>query len=1028
MRHYKKILLVTAAVLVPVVIAVIAAVRFLPETDLIRNSLRDKLSELTGHNVRLGALKVTMSFPSVLNLTLEGVSVSSREGKSLLQAGTVAFSPSLASMFSRQILIESVVIRRLKVVVRRAQDGTVENPFVPALPSRSVEVTRDGEQRETPSNAATDKALPPKPTPTRDLDQRLKWSIDKLQVVDASVQLIDREIVPGEPARTSLDNINCTLHRQKPGNSFSLNLDAEFIGGNRAKSPIHADGTLIPAEDFTRLQSANIIVSLKSLDLKGLQDYVPPWARLVEKFDVASSRAEIDWKNDEDTRVAFKIDVSGKSKEAPQLKFQGTAVVTRDFSTLRRIQGTGESDRLPLRLFSRYVPKEFPLDSRAGTLKASVEGHWESKDAWKLQGNVGLEEGLPKGRFRKIAGKVRIWSQLRLTPELLNLESLEVSSSTTLAALAGTIANPLASNSEYDLEGRVNLDPAWLGAFGVRLPKDLTLRGTIPVQGRGRGGRDRLWVDLTGDLTSTKIGWAPYVEKKPGNKGTVSIKGNFLLSPGQGRRRRIPATEVRVGLSGATVRVKPDGPRLPNCAIDFASKILLNSGGADLKDAVLALRRGSGARNVIIAGADLVDVGSKSARVNGKVTLNLNRTTLALTGVDIPRGVELVGSTQLRADFKGSVRALAWSLDVPLTHLDVQVDKAFRKPGGVKAHFAASGKWALEELTMTEGKLSLPGLVITGNGSLTDKHGKFRGLTLSSRNAELKQLAKMLPALSDKGLSGPIDFTVRLRPSSKGPVADGKVRLLKVDFRPQGAAWKIENIRGTLESDGNFLESSGLTGEIKGPVEGPLTVKGKLSRIQSPDTMNGKVSLQMGKGRIQAGRLQDSLGKARLLLDALFRPGQSGTVGDRRDFDSAKGSITISSGTAKTEDIQMKGRDLALGAMGKCRLKTSNLDLLLGIKTYTIAPSFIGKIPAVKKLMKQHEGLLKALGVDKELKRLGLGEPDKDSEKNNRNEIKRTPVTVILKLTGQASSPDVVPVLESALSKDAAARIKALLN
>lgn len=1027
MRHYRKILAIIAVLLVTAVVAAIVAVRFLPETDLIRHSLRDRLSELSGHNVRLGALRVSMAFPNVLSLTLEGVSVSTRDGKSLLHAGRIEFSPSLTSLFSRQVSIESVVIRRLRVVVRRAQDGRVENPFVSESRSRPAEAAGKSREEGTPSTASPGESMPEKTPPVRDLDQRVKWSINTLKLVDARVDLIDREIVPGEPARTSLDNINCTFHRQKTGSSFALNLDAELIGGHKAKSPIRADGTITMADDFSQLLTANVNASLKSLDLKGIQDYVPPWARVVEQFDVASSHAEITWKSDEDTRIAFKIDVSGKSKEAPQLKFQGLAVMTRDFTALRDIHATGESDRLPLRLFSIYLPQEFPLDSREGTIKASVEGRWASGGEWALQGNVGLEEAVPAGRFKNIAKKVRIWSQSKLTPDLLHLDSLEISSTTTtLATLAGTIKSPLASDREYDLEGRVNFDPAWLGAFGAKLPKDLAIKGTIPIQGRGRGKGERLWVDLTGDVTSTEIKWSPFVEKSPGNKGSISIKGNFVTHRGQRGKREIPEAEVRVGLNAASVRVKPDGPRLSKCAIEFASKILFKSGGTDLKGAVFTLRRGAGMS--MIARADLVDVGSESARVNGNAVLNLNRTTLALTGLDLPRGAEVIGNTELRAGFQGSMKALDWSVDVPLTHLDIQVNDAFRKPGGVKGGLSASGKWALEELTMTAGKLTLPGLTVTGNGTLRDKTGSFRGLTLSARKVELKQVARLLPSLSDKGVSGETDLTVHLRPSNNGVSANGKARLLNVNYHPANAAWKMENVRGTLESDGSFLESPGLTGEIKGPVEGPLTVKGKLSRIQSPDSMNGRVSLNMGKGRVQTGRLQRALGKARSVLDAIARPGTASTVRDGLEFESATGSITIGSGIAKTENIQMKGSDLNLGAIGSCRLNNTNLDLLLGIKTYTIAPSVIGKIPGVKKLVKQHEGLLKALGIDKELKRLGVDEPDKDKEEANQGEIKRTAVTVLLKLTGQASSPDVVPVLESALSKDTAVRMKSLLN
>jgi hypothetical protein len=86
------------------------------------------------------------------------------------------------------------------------------------------------------------------------------------------------------------------------------------------------------------------------------------------------------------------------------------------------------------------------------------------------------------------------------------------------------------------------------------------------------------------------------------------------------------------------------------------------------------------------------------------------------------------------------------------------------------------------------------------------------------------------------------------------------------------------------------------------------------------------------------------------------------------------------------------------------------------------------RVPAVQKLIKQHEGLLKITGLDKELKRFGIEAPDAGSTKPGEPETVKTPVNVIVKLRGPITKPDVTPVLESALDKNTVSRLKSLVN
>jgi hypothetical protein len=88
----------------------------------------------------------------------------------------------------------------------------------------------------------------------------------------------------------------------------------------------------------------------------------------------------------------------------------------------------------------------------------------------------------------------------------------------------------------------------------------------------------------------------------------------------------------------------------------------------------------------------------------------------------------------------------------------------------------------------------------------------------------------------------------------------------------------------------------------------------------------------------------------------------------------------------------------------------------------------LGKIPAVQKLVKQNEELLKITGLDKELKRLGIESTDSGSEKAAQPESPKENVTVIVRLRGPVSDCKVMPVFESALDKSTVSRLKALIN
>lgn len=1029
MRRWKKVLLICLILATVGAISLAAAVRFLPESDLVRDHVRDALSDATGQNVSVGSMTVSLSLSNLLDLSLHGLSVTSKDGKPLVSADRIELSPTLRTLLERHISIRSVTIRGLHAFVWRQKDGTLEDLITGHQPSVRPEQTTSTDTRQPLSpNEATPGGKPetePKKAGGKPA-LKLSWSVESINVVNARVDWIDRQILPGQEVRISLKKINGALSRKELSDTFSADFAGKLAGEGAQAGAVALSGTLTTAPDFSRLKSANITLSAKSLYLRIFREYIPPSARVGENFQGADGSAEMTWKEGCPARVSFAARMESKSDRS-QLNVQATALTSNDFSSITEVEGTVETDLLPLKFLKDHLPPRTPIKRDQGIVKAQVEGRWSKEGAWRVSGNIGIEDAVPQGVFRQIASRVRIWVQASLDPSELALKNVEIADSAKLVSLTGTVTNPLSWARRLDLQGEVVLKPAWLKSLGVSAPKELVIKGGIPVRFVTQGKPEDLWVDLTGDLTKSDIRWAHFLEKPVGRRGTVSIRGKAHYRQESLAAVEIPGAVVSAGMNGAIVRIREEGPQLSDCAVQLDAKVAVKAGGPDITDATLAVRRGSGARALLLARANLTDVGSKSMAVHGTATATLDRTILALAGLEDESGVRVAGSAALQARFKGPQSAVDWSLEMPLSPLDVSVRDWIRKPGGVDGSLKASGKWTPNELALSYGQLSLPGVLVTARGILRDKNGKLQDLRVSTKNTRLEHLARFALPLQDKGLTGDADLSVRLSQREKEIVAHGTIRPISVDFAPKGSAVAVRQVRGRVETDGATLDVKELNGRLAGYVEGPINVQGKLARLGSVDALEGKLSATLGKGRINARMVRTLLSQANALLSTVLDPRAAGSQDSPLDFESASGTFSVHSGVAKTEDLKLKGPNLSLGAIGSLDLKAMTIDATVGVKTFTVVPAVLGKIPAVKKLVKEHEGWIKALGLDKELKRLGVDESAAEPNKTG-SSVTRSPVTVIVKVHGPSRDPGVTPIMEAALKKETAGRLKELMN
>jgi len=661
-------------------------------------------------------------------------------------------------------------------------------------------------------------------------------------------------------------------------------------------------------------------------------------------------------------------------------------------------------------------------------VKASLQGDWAGGDNWRLNGTAGVENVHLKGQFKGITEPMRGWAQLRLDPELLLLENLDVWAVAKIGSATGKVSKPFSRDYSLDLRGEVALNASWLKALGVRLPSSVEIKGSAPVRGAVRHQAGETWMDVAGDLTSQDIQWMPYMNKTRGNKGHFSVKGKYVTAAGVKDRHPKVESLVRLSLAGTAFRTGPDAPWVKGSSVQLDSRVLAHGGTWDLKEAKFAVRSPGDGSDMIAGKATVTGLESGAPKIDASAILNLDKKLLLLTGIDLPPGSAVAGNAPLKLLLGGPIHDLDWSAEVPLTHLDVNINQAFRKPGGMNGSLNASGKLTGSGVTLMNSRLFLPGVGIQGQGTLADNKGNFGSLACTLKRSDLKDLVKLIPPAAGLGLSGPVEASILLKPNHDAVAPTGTIRLLAVDYRPAKAAWGLEKVKGAVALEGPSLSIPEVSGNIVGALEGPFKIKGALSSIGSVDEIKGGLSLQVGQGRIQADKLRGLLNQAQLLVGTLLNPQSAGKNKDLLQVQSITGDFQITSGTVRTENLSAKGQDVTSGAVGSLRLASNELDMLVGVHTVTVVGEAIGKIPAVRDFIKKHEGLLSATGLDKELKRFGLDTKDAPEQKAEAPSAVKTPVTVLFRLQGPAGSPRVTPVLEQQVNKSTLARLKSLMN
>jgi hypothetical protein len=1025
MKWFKFILIGLLLVVCVVIAGVAVSIRYLPETDLIKNAVTNQLRGLTGNEVGIASIKATPSFPDVVSFQATGITVTSREGKELLSIDRLTLTPSLSPLLNREIAVKSVVIEGVRTTVTREPDGSFQQGFLPIPVSSAGSVSgQEGTpatgETGTPSGVPSDTAAGPHGTPG------MKWSIESVRLVDGQVAFVDQGLGSGKKSVLSVKGLNATLTQEKPGNAFTIELKGSLGDGSSGQGTFEVKGRIGLTPDLSALKHVSAVLTSGSIPAEPFRQYLPFLRPSAAGLRLSDTRCGVSWERGLPASFSLDTRLAGSAADPAAVKLHAEGSAAPDLSGLEQVTAVADTDRFPLTIVKDYLPPEVPLNPDKGLLSAKLQGDRQKNGDWRLSGTLDLDDLVPVGFLAGIAKQVAMKSRIRLESQSLVVEDLEILGTQRLASVQGTISNPFSGEVTMDLTARIAAESQWLKNFGIRWPDGFQVTGPLPVQARMRGTPAALSLDFTGDLSGAAIQWAPFLEKTRGDKATVAAKGDILPAHEQGNPKTYANMRVRVDLPSLHVRMKPESAWITGWGLALDAGVAVRGKTVDAKDAALALKRGSKHSEVIAITANVENLTSAHAKFKGTAHALLDRETMAVVHEVLPPNLVLTGEARPKAVFSGTAAEGGWTVDASLTTLGIEVDKSFRKPAGAVSALKASGKWSKEGLFLDRGNFTLPGISASGRGLLSDHNGKPGELTLDLKRADLKDLGKFIPPLADLRASGPVEAEATLKPSPKGLIPHASVRLIAVEYAPEKAAWSIRKLHGTASMSGNSLAVPDLAGQLQGAIEAPLQVKLTLDNAASLKDTNGKLSLEIGKGRIKADRLRNILNQTRLLVGSLLDPQTLEKPSDFFDLEGATGDFDIKSGTAQTSNLRLKASDFNLGAVGSLRLADLHLDALVALHTVLVTNQSLGKIPEVRKAVKKYEGLLKITGLDKELKRVGIDTSQEGQEKEGEQGPVKTPVKVIVKVTGNASSPRVTPVLETTLAKDTAERLKSL--
>ncbi len=398
--RWKRILLTSGLLIIVLMAAVLLCLRFLPETELIRRGVQDKLTELTGRQIVVGSIRFTSSLSNLITLNLDGIVVTSHDGGRIASVDRLILAPSLKGLLWGELSIKSATVKGLRAKFERTGEGAVKDPLENVIfPGASQVATEAKQPADMKASARSDSDTNESSGLAR--KEGLKWSVRSLDLVDCRIDWLDRLAAPGKT--TSLMAIAGHLTQQEPGEPVSVRITSKLDPDVSGAALIRLEGQILPAIDFSGAKGAMLSLAVEKAPADILRPYFPTWWTAGSDITQFTLRGRVGWEKKQPPKFSLTTEIVPRSGPSAKIDCRGELVAADDFSDIRQLHISGETDALPVKLIAAPRSMNFPFNPEQALIKAKINGEWNREGPWQVRGTTTLENVLAQGASLKSA-------------------------------------------------------------------------------------------------------------------------------------------------------------------------------------------------------------------------------------------------------------------------------------------------------------------------------------------------------------------------------------------------------------------------------------------------------------------------------------------------------------------------------------------------------------------------------------------------------------------------------------------------
>ncbi|MFA6222897.1 MAG: AsmA-like C-terminal region-containing protein [Desulfomonilaceae bacterium] len=1033
MTFPKKLIIIILSVCLFAGVGLLLLTKFLPDTTFLKRVLENKINEATGRETSLGKVQVKLGFPSLINLVVKGIAIRDNNKRPLFTADSLRLSLGLWSIVTGSPSIENLRLSSAVVGMYRDSGGKIESVFsgkpeISGKKSTSTTSEREtGEPTHGPESTQPHKETAPSSLPT---EQRISWPIKFIVLESCQVFLDDYSTGSSTPVHLAFEKINGQIKREE----FRFDIDITGLPNSPGleSSELATKGFARVSQDFLSVQEASLESKIQSAKITNLWFLPTPaasWFKQVELNNVGFST-----KIEPGKLPVFQVSAGmfQRKDHSSALKLRASAALTSDFRQVEEIELKGTSEDIPVRSMASGLPNDI-LDilGNSGSIKTDFQGFWTRTVGWSVSGSAKLSEFHAPAKFGFLGNQLTATLAFKLTSDSFTITDfhLENQSLDRLMSLKGKVGEPLSERKFLDIETTINIRGEWLRHLGISLPKDFTLRGPISATAHLKGPLENLKVETLGDLSLADLSLKSVFDKEPGVK--AGFRAQTVISLDQSRPLSIFPKEmdIKLRVSDTTIKLAPGFQPISGCPVSLDTEISAQKSTTNVKNLVLRVGLPGNKKTLLLVKGNIHRLNSKGMDLNLDGGLTLSREVIDLLGLPSKAPVDMEGVSNVSFRVSGAPDSLKWSFVAPLRDVRVSIGTWFFKKAGVELNISASGSSSPGLIEVAQLGFKAPGLLAVASGTINLKASRAVSGKLDLKEADFTALTKLFPSLEQSGLSGLVRADLTCGGHGNQEPINGVVQLVSVGYKPSKSPLSFDKITGTFHLRGSSLEGKGLKGNVHGTIEAPVTASLNLEGLENPGKLKGNASLSAGPGRLSGEKLGSVLARASALIEPFLNQSKQSKKFNPFELQSATADLTLDSGIIKTDNFRLKASELIMGAIGSVNLKAQQMDILSYVRTSAAPLAALGSIPAVKDIIHKNEGLLKIMGLDKELKKLGIDSSENKPE--NQPQVspkKEDSLNVIIKIAGLWAEPTLTPVLENSLPKDRVNQLKQLVN